>query len=60
MDRERLVHTFGILLAGMIEAEKRVAQPLPAPRRNKRRRQHQGSGVYVLPEGGDAPPQAAF
>ena len=43
---DRLVETFGILLAGMMEAEKRiVAEPEP-----RRRRQREGSGVFSLPD----------
>ena len=47
---DRLVETFGILLAGMMEAEKRVASE-PARRT---REQREASGVFVLPREPDA------
>lgn len=48
---DRLVETFGILLAGMMEAEKRTA---PEPAR-PRPEQREASGVFVLPREPDAP-----
>lgn len=43
MKRDRLVHTFGVLLAGLIEAEKDARQE-----QARRRRVRHGSGVYRL------------
>lgn len=42
MTRDALVHTFGVLLAGMFEAEK-------SRRDETRRRRRTGSGVFPLP-----------
>jgi hypothetical protein len=44
MKRDRVVHTFGILLAGLFEAEKDARQEHV----RRRRVQRHASGVYTL------------
>jgi hypothetical protein len=44
MQRDRLVHTFGVLLAGMLQVEKSAEGT-----RQPRRRVRHGSGVYPRP-----------